>query len=922
MRPLCLKLSAFGPYAGAVELDMSRLGERGLYLITGTTGAGKTSIFDAITFALYGTASGNAREESMLRSKYAEPGVPTEVTLRFLYRDAEYTVSRSTRYLRPSKRGDKLVEAAPTACLTYPDGHTVDRSGTAVTAAVVSLLGIDRDQFLRIAMIAQGDFAGFLQAKTEDRIKIFRRLFKTQLYKNIQEELSARASAAEREWKGAVAGIELLARGILCPTDDPLYEALQSAGAVGAPTAELLALLDTLIVRDEEQRATLHASVSTLEARLTGVEALLAKAEEHAKARAALAEKNAALPMCEAELEQAKQALQAQESLQSERDATRRELAETEAELPRYNELDELFCALQGAEKQFKSTQKALAEGETALAQSTERAEALRKELDALADAGEQRERLLREAEQQQALIQRSVEAIEAWNARERLAAELEALQADYRARAAYADGQIARYERLYRAFLDGQAGLLASTLASGVPCPVCGATAHPAPAGQTDDIPTEAELKSTKAEADRARAQAEAVGKRCGEAVGKLHAQGELLKKALAAVPGLPPESGTREEIVAARGAYTAAKASTDRLISLENERLRRKQALEKELPQAEHRVEALRAAAESLKGEVVSLSALIGQKSAAHKELGQKLRFLDKSAALAHQKTLLTRIEAQKRALELATAAHATCDKALAALRAEIVQLTALTATVCEIHAEERAAERDALTAQRKDLLARAEQCLIRLESNKRTRERIAALAQSTERLDTLRRWLGALSDTANGTLKGRERIQLESYIQMNYFDRILQRANLRLRQMTCGQYELVRRTDSTDNRSQTGLELNVHDYYNGSMRSVHSLSGGESFKASLCLALGLSDEVQSGAGGIKLDTMFVDEGFGSLDKESLQLAIATLQELTEGDRLVGIISHVQELKTQIDKQIVVTKAPTGGSSCRIEV
>ena len=922
MRPLSLKRSAFGPYAGVVELDMARLGERGLYLITGTTGAGKTSIFDAITFALYGTASGNAREESMLRSKYAEPGTPTEVTLRFLYRDAEYTVSRSTRYLRPAKRGDKLVEAAPTACLTYPDGHTVDRSGTAVTAAVVALLGIDRDQFLRIAMIAQGDFAGFLQAKTEDRIKIFRRLFKTHLYKNIQEALSAEASAVEREWKTAASGIELLADGVLCPSDDPLYEALQAAKEANVPTAELLALLDELIARDESRTAALTTSIGTLEAALTGAEALLAKAEEHAKAQATLAEKTAALPACEAALAQAKQALQAQEALQPERDATERELAATEAELPRYNELDELFCALQNAETQLQNKKNELAENEDALAKATAQARSLKEQLDALSDAGEQKERLLREAAQQQTLMQKITEVIEALEAREQLAEQLEKLQARYRELAAQADERIARYERLYRAFLNGQAGLLAATLTPSAPCPVCGSTAHPSPAQTVEGIPTENELKKAKTEADRARAEAEDAGKRCGEAAGKLQAQSEFFEKIREAIPGLTAEDGTRARLDAILEKQTAHKARTDKQVALENERLDRKQTIEKTLPQAERTAEALRGTVESLKGEALALSTLIGQKSDAHRELGQKLRFLDKSAALAHQKELLARKQAQKRALELATESYTEQDKALTALRAEIAQLAALTATVCEIDTQAQIAIRNELSAQRKALLTEKEQSLLRLESNKRSRERIDVLAQSTKRLDAHRRWLGALSDTANGTLKGKERIQLESYIQMNYFDRILQRANLRLRQMTCGQYELIRRTDSTDNRSQTGLDLNVHDYDNGSVRSVHSLSGGESFKASLCLALGLSDEVQSGAGGIKLDTMFVDEGFGSLDKESLQLAIATLQELTEGDRLVGIISHVQELKAQIDKQIVVTKAPTGGSSCRIEV
>ena len=175
-------------------------------------------------------------------------------------------------------------------------------------------------------------------------------------------------------------------------------------------------------------------------------------------------------------------------------------------------------------------------------------------------------------------------------------------------------------------------------------------------------------------------------------------------------------------------------------------------------------------------------------------------------------------------------------------------------------------------------------------------------------------------ALSNTANGNISGKEKIMLETYIQMTYFDRIIRRANLRLLEMTQQQYELKRSTEAENLRSQSGLELDVIDHYNGSIRSVKTLSGGESFKASLCLALGLSDEIQSASGGVKLDTMFVDEGFGSLDEESLSQAIHTLKGLTEGNRLVGIISHVGELKRRIDRQILVTKEREGGSKAEI--
>ena len=200
-------------------------------------------------------------------------------------------------------------------------------------------------------------------------------------------------------------------------------------------------------------------------------------------------------------------------------------------------------------------------------------------------------------------------------------------------------------------------------------------------------------------------------------------------------------------------------------------------------------------------------------------------------------------------------------------------------------------------------------------RLQANTICKANIRKAAQSSDDLEKKVRWMNTLSKTANGTLSGKDKISFETYIQMSYFDRILRRANIRLQKMTGGQYDLIRRVDPLNQRGQIGLDIDVLDHYNGSTRPVNSLSGGEQFKASLALALGLSDEIQSSAGGVRLDTMFVDEGFGSLDGESLQLAIATLQDLTEGNRLVGIISHVDELKNKIDKQIVVEKHKGAG-------
>lgn len=247
----------------------------------------------------------------------------------------------------------------------------------------------------------------------------------------------------------------------------------------------------------------------------------------------------------------------------------------------------------------------------------------------------------------------------------------------------------------------------------------------------------------------------------------------------------------------------------------------------------------------------------------------------------------------------------------------------ITTIGKRISEAESPDKDAVEKAL-AESKAVRDNIDECIVcvsaRLGKNRESREKIKERFDSLSSLDAKYAWVRSLSDTASGNLNGKEKVMLEAYVQGEYFDRIIARANLRFLMMSEGQYELTRKKQSDSNRSQSGLELDVIDHYNGSQRSVRTLSGGESFMASLSLALGLSDEIQSTSGGVRLDTMFVDEGFGSLDEDALSQAISALSSLTEGNRLVGIISHVAELKERVEKQIIVTKNKSGGSSLRI--
>jgi exonuclease SbcC len=299
----------------------------------------------------------------------------------------------------------------------------------------------------------------------------------------------------------------------------------------------------------------------------------------------------------------------------------------------------------------------------------------------------------------------------------------------------------------------------------------------------------------------------------------------------------------------------------------------------------------------------------------------LAEKLSFESKAAAHAEIARLQGNLTRMQQALQQAENGHARCDKELTALAAQVMQLTAQLEEMPRLDTTLLHDQKQELTRRKTHLSDQIQKLRTGITFNTTARDHIRSKEQELSRIDEKMRWLRALSNTANGQIPGKEKIMLETYIQTTYFDRIIARANVRLMKMTGGQYDLKRRRTALNNQSQSGLELDVVDHYNGTERSVKTLSGGESFKASLALALGLSDEVQMST-GIRLDTLFVDEGFGSLDPESLEQAYRTLAGLTEGNRLVGIISHVSELKEKIDRQILVTKAKTGGSHARIIV
>ena len=920
MRPLKLTLSAFGPYAGAVTLDFEQLGSAGLYLITGDTGAGKTTIFDAISFALFGEPSGNSREPGMLRSKYADPATPTEVELTFFYGGKTYAVKRNPEYQRPKNRGEGFTKKPADAQLTLPDGKIITKLKD-VNAAIRELLGLDREQFSQVSMIAQGDFLKLLLADTRDRQAIFRSIFKTDLYVTLQNRLKEEANSVSALWQEGRRSIRQYMEVLNAAPDSP--HALQVSMAVAGelPFEEVLTLAEALIAEDTAALTERSTQLDRAEQALETAVALLTQADRQAADREALAECTAR----QAEAAQRRQelfvSLEAQEAKSPQREALARQITQAELGLKDYDTLEELRRQYIAAQKARDSADTAHAKAAEAHIRIHEELNSLRDGLAALADIGAQKERV---SARRQQLLQQQEKLLELRNGLRSLSLQqktLSELQARYLAAIQTADADQQNYLIKNRAFLDEQAGILAAGLRSGQPCPVCGSTVHPHPAVLSAQAPTEAQVKTAREVANRSADDAVKASTAANELRGIVTATETALCREIRELLGeISPEQ-----------ANTEAAASIQRLsqsiseLDMQLTELTRAEAQRTRLTQLIPRKEQeLKTAAENLTATAAAIAAHSANADSLEKqgkELASTLPFPGKAAAATHIRALQQKLAAMELERKQAQEGFSHWDREWSALSARCQQLSAQLAQcpVLDIPAlhSQKAEAANEKTARSQEI----QSIRTRLTVNTAARDRMAEKSAELVQLEEKMKWMRALSNTASGQIPGKEKIMLETYIQATYFDRIISRANLRLMKMTGGQYDLKRRKTAQNNQSQSGLELDVIDHYNGTERSVRTLSGGESFKASLALALGLSDEVQMST-GIRLDTLFVDEGFGSLDPESLDQAYRTLADLTEGNRLVGIISHVADLKEKIDKQIVVTKAKTGGSHAEIRV
>ena len=907
MKPLKLTMSAFGPYAGEVKVDFAQLGERGLYLITGDTGAGKTTIFDGITFALYGEASGNNRESDMFRSKYAKEETPTFVELEFQYRNEVYRVRRNPEYLRPAKKGKGLTTEKADAQLEYPDGKIITKSKE-VTKAVVELIGLDRGQFTQIAMIAQGDFLKLLFAKTEDRSKIFREIFHTKEYQILQERLKTMSGTLRIEYEQLTKSIQQYKTEIR--SDDERKD---------NTVEETLQFLACLIEDEKKTILECDHNLECLEEQIAGIQKAIGKAENQKRAEQELVRINEELAVWISRMPEIEEVLKAEEKRQPEREKLALDIAGSEEKLSLYEEADHILEQKTKAEAQTSALKKEREDLKEKKEDGTGKLQKIKEllvqyqDLDARCVRLEQEEQKVKEEKAKVCNFQKVlVEYRE-------LAKRLKNAQEDYQKGNAESIRIRKIFEQMEQNFLDGQAGILAEHLEEGAPCPVCGATHHPNPAKIQESTCTEEELKRIKEKNQKLSDQVFLLSEKAGKTKGQLEEKKKQLEETCKELFGEIPQSisSSLEERVQC---LHIQENTINEQRKRANQAIQQKKILEEQNEKGESYLKKWDEMLEEKERRYHEMERECAILTERYEKAISVLSYTSKKDALQ----ALEKKKDQKNALDLAYRSaeeqYRTTKETIQSKTAKIQTLQEQLDGFQDSKYAELLEQQQSCMQKKREILLKKEKTVTDYQMNKRVENAIQGQFEKLQNVEEQWKMVKTLSNTANGNVSGKEKIMLETYIQMSHFNRIIARANTRFMMMSGGQYELKRRETAENLRSQSGLELDVIDHYNGSIRSVRTLSGGESFQASLALALGLSDEIQSEAGGIQLDAMFIDEGFGSLDEETLDQAVKALLNLADGNRLVGIISHVAELKERIEKQIIVTKQKSDGSTVKL--
>ena len=936
MRPIELKMSAFGPFAGLTTLRLDALGTDGLYLITGDTGAGKTTIFDAIIYALYGEASGNIRTTDMLRSKYANADTATFVELTFVFKDKTYIVRRNPEYLRPSKRGEgRFTKESAKAQLTMPDKEVITGL-VSVNNKIIEIIGLNKNQFSQIAMLPQGEFMRLLLADTKQRIEIFREIFDTEPYLLLQDRIKKDANELYRLVSDYKKSMAQYVADVYCDENSEYNQALINIKNDSQMSIkEILDIIDKIIAQDKSCADEYDKAIISIDKGIDQLNSKLTIAIQTERIKDDYKSALTQLNNLTEEYENVYSIYKAECEKDSERNELSLNIEKSSEKLESYELLEKYKKDYGKKLDKINNITQDIHEDTNSLNECIKQIDNCKKEAEILKNTELEIEKLNSKISD----IIKKKEAVEYLKDvfERKIKAVSQADEAKDRYMSAFAAYEEAnnRYLKMEKAFFNEQAGIMAAALEEGEPCPVCGSVTHPVPAVAGDDAPTEMQLKKYKIYVEDKSKECSELSSQSGLLSGQAESMNNMFFSSIVnfntqwkeALDNSSDDETIRVDIIQLLA--DLGKILDEAMLEKKNadENISKYNNLIKMLSDYDKKVEQLKDNINKSKNELAILSTqnenMQKQISQLEKELGNKDIMQAKKLIndMKLKKVQLDKAyEAAKKQYDEYTINIKTLKNRISDLQKQISHTDKQKTPDIDIPMYEKQLED--MKKERLKLREKKNIVDIRIANNEKVYKSIERVNEKSEKSEKHYSWLRTLSDTVNGSLSGKSRIKLETYVQMSFFDRIIMRANTRFMRLTDGQYEL-KRSDSKDNyKNQTGLELDIIDHYNGTIRSVKSLSGGEAFEASLSMALGMSDEIQSRSGGIQIDTMFIDEGFGSLDDESLSQAVKVLNSLSSSDRLIGIISHVSVLKDRIDKQIVVSKGKTGGSSAVISV
>lgn len=871
MRPIKLLMTAFGPYAKTAEVDFTVFSDQGLFLITGDTGAGKTAIFDGITFALFGEASGGSgrRNSKTLRSDFADNKTETCVEFTFLYKDKEYYIKRNPAAKRSGYKTNWLAKAE----LICENGDIITGCDK-VNQKVKEILGIDQTQFSQIVMIAQGDFLKVLNAESKIRTEIFRKVFGTSLYESMQNEMSERFRCVYNEVKSIQVKAAEYIEEIKASENSEAFNEICLIKDNFHNRGHICALLRDIIESDKQKLSSIDKKRTVYAGEIEDLGKSIAIARESEKTIKRLKE-------AERSYEELKNSGSEIKLLREKAEYVQKALSVE----PYFKTVETYKKQVERASAKIKTAEK---DNETALEKYNE----VKKALTAAALKKENAAEISALIPRLEELCCRNEELLKAKSKKESTESRYKESEEGFiRANRLH--------EGLLRRFIASQAGLLALELRENEPCPVCGSISHPSPAVMTDESVTEEQVREAeaikkKAEEDMRYAAAEAKAKK------------ELFTEAQKKANKLSEELAKKEDI----------NALIDIKRIKELIRLRKS-----EIKDINAEFESLEKECKGLKAEIDTNTGVVKTQTENLDEL--KVR-LDK--ANIELKKAMT-----ENCIETAQmySMYIVSQKTLEAIRTQIsdydARLKSAQTAVWELSKTtdkdipditELESKHKSLTADDKEAEKERDEILICIETNKAVLKKLELLLKKYVEKEKELVFMETLTKTVSGSLEGKAKITFEAYIQQYYFRRVIFEANKRLKKMSQGRFALICKSEAENNRSKTGLDLDVFDAETGKSRDVSTLSGGQSFVASLALALGFSDVIQSRHGGVQLDTMFIDEGFGSLDPQALNEVLKILAELTDNKRMVGVISHVPALSERIENKIIVKKSRYAGS------